>query len=426
MHEPNGSSDAHAREACDAARDHVVAVAAATGAFFFEIRKSPDNTMTPTVFGSGTGALHAGVDGNDADETVNLLLAAMHPDDREWILHEYSYETLRAGVGSQTEIEYRLLEPDGAVRWVRSRWVSRLDGDDVVVEGLTSDVTAHHDLMASAEAARIEAEEAAALARSGRDDVEQLLAEASSLAAQLEEAGLQADARSEELRRSETQLRAERDFNAALISASSEYAIISTDRDGVVQVFNTGAEALFGRTAESVVGRVSLHELHDPEELRSRAVSAGVEPGFAALVHLARADMPDRHNWNCVRGDGSHVPVQATIAPIPSPDGTSIGYLAVAYDITARLREERKRERHAEQLEHAASTDGLTGLVNRRRASELIERALADDTSAIRSVWSCSTSTTSSASTTPTVTRPETASCERSPTGSRWPHAPAI
>jgi len=365
-------------ELAEGASDHLVDVAAATGAHMFALRKAPDNTSSFAMLGRGLSALHGGVDRADPREAHLAVLAAIHPDDRARLLAEHSYEALRANLGCTTEIEYRVIAPEDAVRWVRVRWVSRLDGEDVVLEGVASNVTAQHELMESAQTARAQAERAADSAHTVRDEVEQLLAESSSLSAQLEHSKMQAEERAEELARSEVQLRAERDFSEALISASSEYAIISTDTEGVVQVFNSGAEKLLARSAESVIGRVSLQDLHEPGQLRHRARDCGADPGFAALVHLARDGSPDRGEWTYMRGDGSTVPVQVAIAPIPGPNGEPIGYLAVASDITVRLREEEARELHAAQLEIAASTDALTGLANRRRASSLVEQALAD------------------------------------------------
>src|SRR3989304_235466 len=69
----------------------------------------------------------------------------------------------------------------------------------------------------------------------------------------------------------------------AVVDASDEVAVIATDTDGTITLFNTGAERLLGYSAAEVVGQRRLDAFHDPAELNAwlppLADAAGHLPG---------------------------------------------------------------------------------------------------------------------------------------------------
>jgi PAS domain S-box-containing protein len=68
----------------------------------------------------------------------NLWLEAVHPDDRRRVLASFP-DFLREGV---SELEYRIVRPDGEVRWVRDRGrVIRSNGAVVRLDGIVTDIT---------------------------------------------------------------------------------------------------------------------------------------------------------------------------------------------------------------------------------------------------------------------------------------------
>src|SRR5438132_1659253 len=75
---------------------------------------------------------------------------------------------------------------------------------------------------------------------------------------------------------------------AAVLRAATEYSIIGTDPDGVITVFNVGAERMLGYRAEELVGRHTPEVFHDPGEVAARAAELGVSPGFEVFVWAAR------------------------------------------------------------------------------------------------------------------------------------------
>lgn len=139
-----------------------------------------------------------------------------------------------------------------------------------------------------------------------------------------------------EERAAQRALKEERDRFDSVLRASTEYAIIGTDREGLITVFNQGAERMFGYRAEEMVGRQTPAIFHVREEVEARAAELGLEPGFEALTHEARQGRADRRDWTFVRADGSRITVVLTISAIPGPDGSFAGFIGIAADVGAR------------------------------------------------------------------------------------------
>ena len=119
----------------------------------------------------------------------------------------------------------------------------------------------------------------------------------------------------ETLRASESAAVAARDALRAVLDATTQYAIIGTDADGLITVFNGGAERMLGYRAEDVVGRRHPDLFHDREELERRALEFGVPVG-RVLGHGTRDKDTDTRDWTLVRSDGAKLPVSLAITAI--------------------------------------------------------------------------------------------------------------
>ena len=182
------------------------------------------------------------------------------------------------------------------------------------------------------------------------------------------------------------QLEAERDHYSRVLAAATGDAIFTTGSDGVLTLFNDGAERLLGYSAGEVVGRMRALELHLPEEIEAAARELGVEPGRAVFTTLAGRGAEARE-WTFVRRDGSHVRVAHTVTTLRDEHGEIVGHVGLAHDITARHRGEqalrKSEERFRALSEHAPvgilQTDEHGGCwYANRRLCEIVGRSVDD------------------------------------------------
>ncbi len=156
----------------------------------------------------------------------------------------------------------------------------------------------------------------------------------------------------ETLRASETAAVAARDALRAVLDATTQYAIIGTDADGLITVFNGGAESMLGYSAVDLVGRHHPELFHDPEELAQLAREWGV-PIESVLGYGARRRDTDTRDWTLVRSDGVKLPVSLAITAIRGPNGALTGYLGIARDITAERQAARELRDAEERFRNA-------------------------------------------------------------------------
>jgi PAS domain S-box-containing protein len=121
---------------------------------------------------------------------------------------------------------------------------------------------------------------------------------------------------------------------------SSPDAIISTDKDGNVVLFNDGAETLLGYRAEEVVGRrVSLlygGEAGANEVLREMRKRGGTVSGFESVLRAK---------------DDSNIPVLISASVLVDEEGREVGTVGFATDLRERKREQDALQKAYDDLE---------------------------------------------------------------------------
>jgi len=126
----------------------------------------------------------------------------------------------------------------------------------------------------------------------------------------------------------------------ALLRSAGD-AIIATDRDGRITLWNAGAERIFGYSAGDAIGQ-SL-DLIIPENQRTRhwaGYNEVMRTGKSRYSDGAMLAVPALHK------DGKRISLEFTIVPVKDRAGAMVGLVAVLRDVTARfeeLRELRKR-----------------------------------------------------------------------------------
>jgi signal transduction histidine kinase/ActR/RegA family two-component response regulator len=132
--------------------------------------------------------------------------------------------------------------------------------------------------------------------------------------------------------------------NAILTSAN--FSSIATDAEGVIQIFNVGAERMLGYTAAEVMNKITPADISDPQELIARAKALSVElatpitPGFEALVFKASRGIEDIYELTYIRKDGSRFPAVVSVTALHDAQDAIIGYLLIGTDNTARKQAE--------------------------------------------------------------------------------------
>lgn len=127
---------------------------------------------------------------------------------------------------------------------------------------------------------------------------------------------------------------------------SANFSCIATDAQGVIQIFNVGAERMLGYKAEDVVDKITPAGISDAQELIARAASLSLEldtkitPGFEALVFKASRGIEDIYELTYIRKDGSRFPAMVSVTALRDAQDKVIGYLLIGTDNTARKRVE--------------------------------------------------------------------------------------
>ncbi len=200
----------------------------------------------------------------------------VHADEREAV----AAATERAMRGAESlDVEHRIINPEtGAVIWVRAqgRMINSHTEEDApaVFLGITQNIT---------ERKRAE----------------------------------------EELRESEERLR-------LVVESASDYAIITFDRDGVVESWNSGAEKIFGYRENEIIGQ-SGEILFTPEDREKGVFQTEME----TALRTGRAE----DECFLFRKDGSRFFSSGVMRPLK--DGKAKGFVKIARDMTDKIEAEK-------------------------------------------------------------------------------------
>jgi diguanylate cyclase (GGDEF)-like protein/PAS domain S-box-containing protein len=156
-------------------------------------------------------------------------------------------------------------------------------------------------------------------------------------------------------RRAASEISQARDLFSAVLDASTEFAIISTDLQNRITVFNAGAEQMLGYHAEEVLGTL-LWDRHDRGEISARAAELGIDAGPEVLLAQARAGHAETRQWTYLRRDTSRLQVSLTVTAMRDPAGAITGFIGVARDITAQTAAEAELRDSEERFRLAFDT----------------------------------------------------------------------
>jgi PAS domain S-box-containing protein len=127
---------------------------------------------------------------------------------------------------------------------------------------------------------------------------------------------------------------------------SANFSSIATDTQGVIQIFNVGAERMLGYSAADVVDKITPAGISDAPEIIARAAALSLEfdipitPGFEALVFKASRGIEDIYEITYIRKDGSRFPAIVSVTALRNAQDGVIGYLLIGTDNTVRKQAE--------------------------------------------------------------------------------------
>lgn len=225
----------------------------------------------------------------DTPPSLELFFARVHPDDRA-----AAREGIRRTVedGDPFDLEYRIVSPEGALRWIHAKGRAYRDaaGESVRFDGITLDVTRQ--------------------------------------------------------KQTETDLALSEARYRLVIESLPEYAIFILDDAGHITHWNVGAERLLGYTTTEILGR-SAHLLFTPED-RARG-----EPEKEMLTAKTKGFASD-DRWH-LRKDGSRFFVSGLMCSLQDNQGRRIGLAKIMRDVTERQAAAAERERLLESERAARS-----------------------------------------------------------------------
>lgn len=228
-----------------------------------------------------------GISREEALKGDNYLswLGLVHPEDRE----HAEERVAQVRKGEPLTFEYRIRRPDGEIRWLRDTDFPIPDaaGNLALFGGVGQDVTG----LKQAEAARRESEERLRL----------------------------------------------------IVGNAQDYAIFTTDLDGICTDWREGAEKVFGYSREEMVGR-SFDILFTPED-REKG-----EPANERAIAAAEGKAPDVR-WH-MRKDGTRVFIDGISTALRGSGGELIGFLKIGQDVTERHAGEARQKLLLEELQH--------------------------------------------------------------------------
>jgi len=122
-------------------------------------------------------------------------------------------------------------------------------------------------------------------------------------------------------------------------------AMIFSDREGIIRLWNAGAEAMFGYAASEALGK-SL-DIIIPENLRGRHWE-----GYKKTMATGETKYgKDLLAVPGIRKDGSRVSLEFSIVMVKDETGQLLGPAAILRDVTARFKKEKELKERLAALE---------------------------------------------------------------------------
>ncbi len=130
-----------------------------------------------------------------------------------------------------------------------------------------------------------------------------------------------------------------------LLDSALQVSIIATDLQGVIDVFNTGAERMYGYSAKEMVGKQTPLILHKESEINQfinyqKPASGHDIIGIKKFIEQNKHHKFKEREWTCICQNGENICINLAISEMYDANYTLIGYLFISTDITWRKQTE--------------------------------------------------------------------------------------
>jgi PAS domain S-box-containing protein len=129
-----------------------------------------------------------------------------------------------------------------------------------------------------------------------------------------------------------------------IVTASSD-AIMFSDREGIIRLWNSGAEKMFGFSAAEALGQ-SL-DLIIPENLRGRHWDGYFRVMESGSSHYSI----DLLSAPALRKDGSRISTEFSMVMVKDEAGKMLGVAAIIRDVSVRWQKEKELKERIRVLE---------------------------------------------------------------------------
>lgn len=144
-------------------------------------------------------------------------------------------------------------------------------------------------------------------------------------------------------------------LTTAVIDAITEQAIVGTDLDGTIEVFNPGAERLLGVAAHDVLGRRTLVDFTLLEHA-GPGQDAAAHEAVKALIAEAERGVPLVRSRSQVTADGRRRELDVSITARRDAAGDVDGFIFVATDMTEAKKQARLKDEFISLISHELRT----------------------------------------------------------------------
>ena len=264
---------------------------------------------------------------------LNLIVDSIHPSDRERVVAAFG--NLLEG---EYRAEYRLVRPDGSIRWMRSRSfpVQNPFGETWGIAGLSEDITERKH-------AELELFQA-------RDELELRVAERT---AELEQANIRLQQEIAERSSVQEALKTQKEFLRAVLDINPNIIFVK-NREGKYTLANQAYADFYGISLENVLGKTDAEVNPNSEDVeqflaQDQEVFTTLQQKF--IPEQSRSTATGERRW-----------YQTLKKPLFSSDGQVSQILGIATDITRRKQAELELQQAKEQL--LAVLDAVPGYVS--------------------------------------------------------------